>query len=632
MYGANTTHASGNTVYTLDSINTTGTGYQAIWDTGGYDTIQHTGSSGAIINLTAATIDYSATGGGVVSHANGIKGGFTIANGVVIEEAIGGSGNDTITGNTAENTLRGNNGNDVFYSVSNGTNDNTIYGGGNNDVIYGANSAGSDFIYGGTGDDYAIITSNDGTFFGGTGTDTVRFVNALSNFLFYDNGSTYDFYNISTGVTFTVSSDVEMFQFSNGIQSYDLSQITAAANITTVDNIGVKLQFSAQNVYIIDAGGANAILTYNGAVASATAQWQAIHAEASGGGYKVLWKNADGTYAEWITNSAGAFIGGGVVNNVVDVEAFYGVDLNGDSTIGHTITNVETDGSTTLQSSTQGVYLIDGSISLTYNGANVGPSTFPGWQAIQTEASGGGYKVLIKNTDGSYAEWVTNATGEITSGALIDNVVDVETFYDVDLNGDSTIGHTITNVETDGSTTLQSSTQGVYLIDGSISLTYNGANVGPSTFPGWQAIQTEASGGGYKVLIKNTDGSYAEWVTNGTGEITGGALIDNVAEVETFYNADIDGSGYIGTIPPPKLANNFASSWDANDSVLEFISNLQSNIAKASALSWDANEEAIRFISNVKDTMKASHTEYEAQELPEQNALIVHAEDDFQFV
>ena len=58
-----------------------------IWDTGGTDSIVHTGTVSATINLTAATLDYSATGGGAISFVNGIYGGFTIANGVTVERA-----------------------------------------------------------------------------------------------------------------------------------------------------------------------------------------------------------------------------------------------------------------------------------------------------------------------------------------------------------------------------------------------------------------------------------------------------------------------------------------------------------------------------------------------------------------
>ena len=97
--------------------------YQTIWDTGGVDTISYGGALNAQIDLTAATLDYSPTGGGVISFLHNVpgtpansevKGGYTIANGVVIENASGGSGNDILIGNDAANVLRGNAGKDLL--------------------------------------------------------------------------------------------------------------------------------------------------------------------------------------------------------------------------------------------------------------------------------------------------------------------------------------------------------------------------------------------------------------------------------------------------------------------------------------------------------------------------------------
>lgn len=113
-YGANTETGKGATSYLLPSRNTEGTGYLAIWDVGGQDTIRHNGKADATIDLRAATLLAEEGGGGWVSHVAGIHGGFTIANGVVIERAIGGGGDDTITGNAADNLFNGRGGADTM--------------------------------------------------------------------------------------------------------------------------------------------------------------------------------------------------------------------------------------------------------------------------------------------------------------------------------------------------------------------------------------------------------------------------------------------------------------------------------------------------------------------------------------
>ncbi|WP_052134766.1 M10 family metallopeptidase C-terminal domain-containing protein [Sphingomonas sp. 37zxx] len=105
---------TGDNIYVLGDANDQGTFYQTIWDSAGIDEIQYNGARATQIDLTAATLDYSATGGGVVSFVDDIWGGYTIAGGVLIENASGGSGNDVLLGNAANNVLRGNAGNDVL--------------------------------------------------------------------------------------------------------------------------------------------------------------------------------------------------------------------------------------------------------------------------------------------------------------------------------------------------------------------------------------------------------------------------------------------------------------------------------------------------------------------------------------
>ena len=111
---------SGDNVYTLIDV-VDDAFYQCIWDSGGTDAIVYGGTLDANIDLLAATIDYSPTGGGVLSFVidpapgtSPLRGGFTIAQGAVIENATGGSGNDKLIGNSAANVLTGNNGNDNF--------------------------------------------------------------------------------------------------------------------------------------------------------------------------------------------------------------------------------------------------------------------------------------------------------------------------------------------------------------------------------------------------------------------------------------------------------------------------------------------------------------------------------------
>ena len=129
--GANNT---GSNVYNLPTINDTGTGWQAIWDTSGIDYISAAGSAlNAVIDLRDAPLT-GPNAGGYISNVSGISGGFTIANGVTIENATGGAGNDVITGNDLGNRLEG------------GRGDDTLKGGAGSDLYIWAFGDGNDTI------------------------------------------------------------------------------------------------------------------------------------------------------------------------------------------------------------------------------------------------------------------------------------------------------------------------------------------------------------------------------------------------------------------------------------------------------------------------------------------------------
>jgi Ca2+-binding RTX toxin-like protein len=178
LYGANTSYHTGNDVYVLPDVNAAGTFWTCIWDAGGFDEIAYNGTRNVHIDLTAATLDNSPTGGGVLSYADGVFGGFTIANGVVIEVARAGSGNDTLTGNAADNNLYGGLGNDLLFGLDGNDGvvaalgNDTARGGNGRDAVHGGQ--GDDLVYGDAGDD-VLVHGNIGTdtVFGGTGNDTV---------------------------------------------------------------------------------------------------------------------------------------------------------------------------------------------------------------------------------------------------------------------------------------------------------------------------------------------------------------------------------------------------------------------------------------------------------------------------
>ena len=144
LYGANMNTRTGDDVYDLPLTNAIGTGWSSIWDAGGIDTINGAGSTASVtIDLRAATLlKGAAGGGGFISQAELIGGGFTIAKGVVVENAIGGSRNDRLVGNSSANVLDGRGGAD---SMKGGAGDDTYYVNTRRDTI--ADSSGHDIVY-----------------------------------------------------------------------------------------------------------------------------------------------------------------------------------------------------------------------------------------------------------------------------------------------------------------------------------------------------------------------------------------------------------------------------------------------------------------------------------------------------
>jgi serralysin len=190
MYGANMSFRTGDNVYILpdsndphpfvrgapnevgerESIIYQGdvAYWECIWDAGGVDEIRYdvmdaegnpiAGSRNVIIDLTAATLDMSDTGYGVLSYAAFIGGGYTIANGVIIENATGGNGNDKITGNLADNVLNGRGGHDIL--VSKGGADTIVGGDGFDTAVFLGKFSDYEFDLGGLD---ATLTSGGAT-------------------------------------------------------------------------------------------------------------------------------------------------------------------------------------------------------------------------------------------------------------------------------------------------------------------------------------------------------------------------------------------------------------------------------------------------------------------------------------
>ncbi|HEX9963511.1 MAG TPA: M10 family metallopeptidase C-terminal domain-containing protein, partial [Allosphingosinicella sp.] len=229
-YGVNEDWATGNDTYVLKDANEAGvyidsatgqraehgpddattardgyyvgesTFYSSIWDAGGVDQITYSGARDTTIDLRPATLRYEYGGGGWMSYAFGIHGGFTIANGVTIENASSGSGNDKLTGNAADNRLEGNDGNDLLYLWFGGGNDTALGGNGTDTIFFGATLNSSDIVNGGGGTDTLVVQGAYGTLTLTSNVTEIEGISLLagSNTTFGEPGSNRYDYNIVT--------------------------------------------------------------------------------------------------------------------------------------------------------------------------------------------------------------------------------------------------------------------------------------------------------------------------------------------------------------------------------------------------------------------------------------------------
>ncbi|MCR5879336.1 M10 family metallopeptidase C-terminal domain-containing protein [Phenylobacterium sp. J367] len=161
-WGANTTEAAGDSVYSFDTP-----GVFAIWDTGGTDRIE-AGSTGGAVAVDLNEGEFSQLDG---------QNRISIAWGAKIEEAAGGASDDRLRGNDLDNRLTGGSGGDTIEGgagldyLRGEAGDDSIVGGAGFDDAHG--NMGNDTVRGGDGDDWVVGGKDQDQLFGEAGFDIV---------------------------------------------------------------------------------------------------------------------------------------------------------------------------------------------------------------------------------------------------------------------------------------------------------------------------------------------------------------------------------------------------------------------------------------------------------------------------
>jgi surface antigen len=342
------------------------------------------------------------------------------------------------------------------------------------------------------------------------------------------------------------------------------------AQVGTSTPIAIKL--SGQPIYINNFAG-----------------WQVLAVETVNGQNQVLWKNVvDNTVSVWQTDSnwnyVSAPVAGAALNSstALNQETAFGLDLNGDNSLGNTFSNVEAIGNTKLvRDSSNFLYAQVGTstpVAIKLSGQPIYINNFAGWQVLAVETVNGQNQVLWKNVvDNTLSVWQTDSNWNYVSapvaGAALNSstALNQESIFGLDLNGDNSLGNTFSNVEAIGNTKLvKDSANFLYAQVGTstpIAIKLSGQPIYINNFAGWQVLAVETVNGQNQVLWKNVfNNTISVWQTDSnwnyvSAPVAGVALNSSTAlNQETAFGLDLDNNGIVGVLPVVTIAASDSSA------------------------------------------------------------------------
>ena len=419
-----------------------------------------------------------------------------------------------------------------------------------------------------------------------TGYDVAWKVAGADQYIVWNTDSSGNYISNLTDVVSGTSLTLEQIEtvFNQDLNGDGVIGVPAPTVIQTDGSTSLVL--AGNEYFLYNSSGTGPSLKYGGApvVAGEFGAWTPIGAVVTATGYDVAWKVAGADqYIVWDTDSSGNYISNltdvisGTSLSLEQIETVFNQDINGDGTIGPTVTLIQTDtnsfGSTSLNEVANEYFLYNSGgtgPSLKYGGAPVVAGEFGAWTPIGAVVTATGYDVAWKVAGADqYIVWDTDSSGnyisnlmDVISGTSL-SLEQIETVFNQDINGDGTIGPTVILIQTDtnsfGSTSLNEVANEYFLYNSGgtgPSLKYGGAPVVVGEFGAWTPIGAAVTATGYEVawkvagadqyIVWDTDSS-GNYISNLTAVVSGTSA--TLESFETSFHQDLNGDGVIG-VPP----------------------------------------------------------------------------------
>lgn len=299
------------------------------------------------------------------------------------------------------------------------------------------------------------------------------------------------------------------------------------------------------------------VIRFNGnAVAAANSAWSFLAAETVGGvNTMVLRHTASGSLHLWRLDSGWNFVAGegwyalgSVGFHATEVE--FGMDFNGDGTVGSALTTIESVGAVTLARDGNGFLRANGTL-VRFNGSPVA-ATNSSWSFLAADVIGGVNTIVLRHSSGFLHLWQLDGAWNFLSGQGwyapgSTGFHTVESSFGMDFDGDGSVGNSV--IESSGSVTL-SRDAGGFLRANDTLIRFNGNPVAADS-SSWSFLAAEMIGGVNSMVLRHSSGFLHLWRLDsswnfvaGEGWYAPGSA--GFLSTELAFGMDFNGNGVVG--------------------------------------------------------------------------------------